>query len=300
MIRALGFGAILLAALAINAGAQDRNWASEFEALKSTGKQADVDKFLAQWKEAAPSDPEVYITAANYLFETAGQVSIDAGTPSPDAIATLQKDGETVGGISATTNANRMEKAVAELETARGKFPSRLDIWLGEAYLLEQAGEFDREEKLLRELCQKDAKGDLWTKKGGKPDGDSAKLIPATLHSRTMFYARQESKEGDERAKKIAELAIKYYPKHPYAYNTLATIYSYDENWAKAREYLEKALAVAPRDTLVMVNLGEVLAKTGDTAASRKMMEQAIAASPDSENAEYAREFLKELGKPKK
>lgn len=299
-MRALGFGAILLAALALNAGAQDRNWASEFEALKSTGKQADVDKLLAEWRETAPRDPEAYITAANYFFETAGQVSIDSGTPSPDAIAVLQKDGETVGGITQSTNASRLEKAVAELETARARFPSRLDIWLGEAYLLEQSGEFDRELKLLQELCEKDAKGTLWTKKGGKPDGDSARLIPATLHSRTMFYVNQETDEGEARAKKVAELAIAYYPKHPYAYNTLATLYSYDENWAKAREYLEKALAVAPTDTLVMVNLGEVLAKTGDTAASRKMLNQAIAANPDSDNAEYAREFLKELDKPKK
>jgi TolA-binding protein len=73
--------------------------------------------------------------------------------------------------------------------------------------------------------------------------------------------------------------------------------YSISGDQAKAREWLEKANRIAPNDTLILMNLGQISLKLRDNRSARKGYEEVIKREPKGEFAEQAREALKKLQK---
>ena len=65
----------------------------------------------------------------------------------------------------------------------------------------------------------------------------------------------------------------------------------------KAREWLEKASRVDPKDTLVLMNLGKVCLKLGDAESARKHFEEIVKADPNGEYAQEAKDALQKLKK---
>ena len=87
------------------------------------------------------------------------------------------------------------------------------------------------------------------------------------------------------------------FPNLPYAFNNAAQFYYVSSDKQKALEWMKKANKVDPKDTLVLMNLGNVSLKVADTASARKYYEEVIKVDPNGEYAQDAKDALRKLKK---
>jgi tetratricopeptide (TPR) repeat protein len=187
----------------------------------------------------------------------------------------------------------------AILQEATTKFPDRLDIWCGLSWMYQESGNFDNEFAILQKMVayvREHPAGLKWLK--GQPIPEPAdKFVPDKLHSYGLYYGKKENPDDDKRMLQIATFSAEQFPNHPYAFNDVAVYYSINKDYAKTRQWLEKANHVDPTDTLVMYNLGCVSDKLGDKNAARKWYEETLKAEPNGEHAQQAKQALTKLKK---
>ena len=121
--------------------------------------------------------------------------------------------------------------------------------------------------------------------------------MPDKLHSYSLYYGEKENDEDDKRMLKIATLSAEQFPNHPYALNDVAVYYSINKDYAKTREWLEKAHQADPKDGLVMYNLGYACEKLGDTKSAQKWYEESLKSPMNDDYAPKAKEALAKLRK---
>jgi len=294
------FFALVVFSVPGTAPAED--YAAKFKQLqeqKAAGEQ--IDSLLDEWRAKSPDDPEAWITSANYYFNQSVGPYMSAEPPKKgDYGLTNKKTGKQAGSISFKPNvAQTSRDAAAILTEATTKFPDRLDIWCGLSWMYQEGGNFDNEFSTLQKMVayvREHPTGLKWLK--GEPIPEPAdKFVPDKLHSYGLYYGKKGNADDDKRMLKIAMFSAEQFPNHPYAFNDVAVYYSINKDFAKTREWLEKANKVDPKDTLVMRNLGYVCSKMGDAAAARKWYEAVIRTEPDGENTAAAKEALAKLKK---
>ena len=158
---------------------------------------------------------------------------------------------------------------------------------------------FDSELSILQKMvayAREHPKRLRWLKGEELPEPPD-RFVPEKLHSYGMYYEKKENPEDDKRFLKIATFAAEQFPNHPYAFNDIALYYSVSGDNVKTREWLQKAHAVDPKDTLVLMNLGQISSKRGDKSAARKWYEEVIKADPKGNDADQAKEALAKLKK---
>lgn len=265
---------------------------------KSDRKQ--VIALLAEWREKEPDNPESWIASANYYVKISSWTNITTKpAEKDDLVVSDPKTGKAVGSIS-TGNDPKMTKDATEfLATANTKFPDRLDIWLGLVSLQYHYGSFDDLYQTLGRMADyaKDHGENLKWLKNGKLPEPADQYVPEQIHFRAIDYYNDGTEEGLERCKKIAQIAIDHYPKHAYAFNDMAACSSAVKDYAKSREWLEKAHALDAKDTIVLLNLGDVCVKLNDKDAARKYFQQVIDLKSGPEDTKAAKDALKQLGK---
>ena len=295
-------GATLFIALVFldlgRAGAED--YAARYKQFQEQkAPDAQVEPFLNEWREKAPNDPEAWVASANHYFNK-GQVLISTKPPGKgDFSVNNAKTGKQAGSISFEQDKPSVKHAADLLQEATTKFPDRLDIWCGLAFIEQESGDFDGEALTLGKMVAyaRDHPATLKWLKGEKLPASADQFIPDKLHSYALYYEKKENPEDDKRFMQIATFSTEQFPNHPYAFNDVAMYYSLQNDNAKTREWLEKANKIDPSDTLVMTNLGYVCAKLGDTAAARKWYEAVIRVDPNGEHTERAKEALGKLKK---
>lgn len=281
--------------------AADEDYAAKYQALRDKkAGEPDIEALLTEWRAKQPDNPEAWVASANYYFNNRTPV-ISTKKPREDDL-TMKMPGtdKEVGSISFPLNPENVKHAADLLEEATGKFPDRVDIWCGLAFIYQESGNFDAELATLGKMVAyvKGHPANLrWMK--GKLSDPPDKFIPEKLHGYAIYYEKKEDEEDDQRFLKVAQFAAGQYPNHPYALNDVALYYSVEGDNEKTREWLEKAHKADPKDALVLVNLGRVASDMGDDAAAKKCYEEAIKADPKGENAQEAKEALAELKKAK-
>jgi len=294
------FFALVLFSVPGTAPAED--YAAKFKQLQEQ-KAADeqIDSLLDEWRAKQPDDPDGWITSANYYFnQSVAPMLSTKPAEKGDYGLTDKKTGNAAGSITFRPNvAQTSRDAKAILQEATTKFPDRLDIWCGLAWMNQEGGDFDNELATLKEMVaySREHSTQLKWLKGQPIDQPEDQFVPEKLHSYATYYAKKENPEDDKRMLKIATFSAEQYPNHPYAFNDVAVYYAINKDFAKTREWLEKANKVDPKDTLVIRNLGYVCAKLGDNAAARKWYEAVIKTEPDGENTAAAKEALGKLKK---
>ncbi len=163
--------------------------------------------------------------------------------------------------------------------------------------MMQEAGRADDQlETLTKMIAAAKAAPDklLWLK--GEPLSEPADVfVPEKLHSYGIYYVRKENEDDDERFAKIAHLAAKHYPEHPYAYNDIALYHSVKKNQPETRKYLELALQKNPKDTLVLMNLAETCLKMKDNAKARECYRFVIRLNSNPEHTAGATKALRKL-----
>jgi tetratricopeptide (TPR) repeat protein len=280
--------------------ANGEDYAARYKQLQEQ-KAADtqVAPFLNEWREKAPNDPEAWVASANHYFNKR-QVMISRKPPGKgDFSVNDAKTGKQAGSISFEQDKASVKHAAALLQEATTKFPDRLDIWCGLAFIDQESGDFDGEVSTLRKMAAyaRDHPAELKWLQGEKLPASPDQFIPDKLHSYALYYEKKEDPEGDERFMQIAMFSTEQFPNHPYGFNDVAMYYSLQNDNGKTREWLEKANKIDPKDTLVLMNLGKVSLKLGDRAGAQKYYHEVVKVDPNGEYAEGAKEALKKLKK---
>ncbi len=279
--------------------AAEQDYAVRFKELQEQRAEAQIEPLLNEWRGKKPNDPDAWITSANYYFNQR-QVMISTKKPRKgDFSLTDKRTGKQAGSISFEADKGAIKRAAELLQEATAKFPDRLDIWCGLAFIYQETGDFDSELATLKGMVgyAHDHGAELrWLK--GEPIAQPAdQFIAEKLHSYSIYYEKKENPEDDKRFLQIAMFGTEQFPNLPYAFNDVAQFYYASGEKKKAREWLEKASKVDPKDTLVLMNLGNVSMKLGDSGSARKYYEEIVNVDPDGEYAQEAKKALRKLKK---
>src|SRR4051812_46449382 len=143
---------ILSLALSAAALAQDQDYAARYDALRKQNEGAQIEPFLNQWREKRPNDPEAWVASANYYFNQ-GQTVISTKKPEKGDFALTDKNtGKSAGSVSFEGDKAATNRSVELLKEATTKFPDRLDIWCGLAFIQQENGDFDSELATLKKM----------------------------------------------------------------------------------------------------------------------------------------------------
>jgi tetratricopeptide (TPR) repeat protein len=260
------FWLLAVALLFVSIGlAAEQDYAARLKELRERKADAQIEPLLNDWREKRPNDPDAWITSANYYFNQR-QVMISRKKSQKGDFSLTDKTGKQAGSISFESDEAATKRAADLLQQATTKFPDRLDIWCGLAFVYQESGDFDSEFSTLQRMVSyaRDHLAQLRWLNGENLPEPADHFIPGKLHSYGMYYEKKENPEDDKRFLKIATFAAEQFPGHPYAFNDVALYYSIAGDNAKTREWLEKANRINPKDTLVLMNLGQICSKLGD------------------------------------
>jgi len=277
--------------------ASGNGYAARYDRLKDQHAEAEIEPLLTEWREKAPDDPDAWITSANYYFNQR-QTNISTKKPGPGDIRLTDKKGKLAGSVSFEQDKSNMTRAADLLQEATTKFPDRLGIWCGLAFIYQETGDFDNQLSTLKKMVAYTREHPAQLKWEGEPLKDPAdKFVPEKLHEYGLYYQKKENAEDDKRWFQISTLATQQYPNHAEGFNDAAGYYADLGEWQKARESLEKAQQIAPKSVGALINLGNVSVKMKDSTSARKYFEEALKLEPNGQYAQEAKEALRKLKK---
>jgi tetratricopeptide (TPR) repeat protein len=281
-------------------GVSAEDYAARFKQLRDRQAEgAQIDSLLDEWRAKSSDDPEAWITSANYYFnQSVGPTISTKPAEKGDYGLTDKKTGKKAGSISFKPNVAETSRSATEiLNEATRKFPDRLDIWCGLAFIYQESGDFEDELGTLKKMVaytKAHPTGLKWLK--GEPiEEPQDKYIPEKLHDYGLYYEKKENPEDDKRWFAISSLATQEYPNHAEGFNDSAGYYADLRDWKKAREMFEKAHQLDPKSVGVLVNLGNLGMETKDYAMARKYYEEALKADPNGPVAAEAKQALAKM-----
>jgi tetratricopeptide (TPR) repeat protein len=120
-------------------------------------------------------------------------------------------------------------------------------------------------------------------------------FVAQTFHDFAQRQYELETKDGIQRMQTIAELLVEIAPKRPQGYNDLAAVKVTTEDWAGVQELLEKAVAIAPQDEIVWLNLGDNSIRLGRIAKAGEAYRHVLKTTKNKDYRRAAREGLEKL-----
>ena len=273
-------------------------YSARYDQLIDQHAEAQIEPLLTEWREKTPNDPNAWITSANYYFNQR-QVNISTKKAGPgDFKLGDKKTGNEAGSISFEQTKENVKRAADILQEATTKFPDRLGIWCGLAFIYQESGDFDNELATLKKMVAYARQHPTQLMWEGEPLKEPAdRFIPEKLHEYGLYYEKKENPEDDKRWFQISTLATQQYPNHAEGFNDAAGYYADLGEWQKARESLEKARQIDPKSVGALINLGNVSVKMKDFTSARKYFEEALKLDPNGEYAQEAKEALRKLNK---
>src|SRR6266496_1082633 len=277
--------------------ASGQEFAHRYRQLLDQHADNQVEPLLAEWREKVPHDPDAWITSANYYFNQR-QTNVSTKKPGPGDIRLTDKKGKLAGSISFEQDKPGMKRAADLLEEATTKFPDRLGIWCGLAFIYQERGGFDNELATLKKMVAYARGHPAQLKWEGEPLKEPAdKFVAEKLHEYGLYYEKKQNAEDDKRWFQISTLATEQYPNYAEGFNDVAGYYVDIGEWQKAREQLEKARQINPKSVGALMNLGKVSIKMKDFSGARKYYEEALKLEPNGQYAQEAKEALRKLKK---
>ena len=272
-------------------------YAARYDQLKDQHAEAQIEPLLTEWREKVPDDPDAWITSANYYFNQR-QTNISTKKPGQGDITLTDKKGKLAGSISFEQVEGSMKRAADLLEEATTKFPDRLGIWCGLAFIYQESGDFDNELSTLKKMVAYAREHPAQLKWEGEPLKEPAdNFIAEKLHEYGLYYEKMENAEDDKRWFQISTLATEQYPNHAEGFNDAAGYWVDIQEWQKARELLEKARQLNPKSVGALMNLGNVSVEMKDFASARKYYEEALKLEPNGQYSQEAKQALRKLKK---
>ncbi len=273
-------------------------YSARYDQLKDQHAEEKIEPLLTEWREKEPDNPDAWITSANYYFNQR-QVNISRKKAGPgDFKLTDKKTGKEAGSISFEQDKANIKRAADLLGEATTKFPDRLGIWCGLAFIQQESGNFEEELSTLKKMvayAREHPKQLIWEDEPLKQPAE--KFIPEKLHDYGSYYEKKENAEDDKRWFQISTLATEQYPNGPQGFKDAAGYWADIGEWEKARELFEKAHQLDPKSIETLIGLAQISAEMKDFARARKYYEDALKLEPKGQYAATAKEALRMLKK---
>src|SRR6476659_10242446 len=277
--------------------ASGEEYARRYRQLLDQHADGQIESLLTEWREKAPDDPDAWITSANYYFNQR-QPNISTKKPGPGDITLTDKKGKLAGSISFEQVEGSTKRAADLLQEATTKFPDRLGIWCGLAFIYQESGDFDNELATLKKMVAYAREHPSQLKWEGEPLKEAAdKFLAEKLHDYGLYYEKKENAEDAKRWFQISSRAMDQYPNHAQGFRDAAGYYADIGEWQKARESFEKAHQLDPKSAEALIALGQVSVEMKDFASARKYYEEALKLEPSGQYAQAAKEALRKLKK---
>lgn len=278
------------------------DFSEKLKDMSSSAPAAEMQKFIKDSYEAHKDDPAYYVAAANYWWNLSLAPNIST-KPSEkgDYVVADPKTGKEVGSMSTEGRVNPQipDNAVQLLREALKRFPNRIDIGMGLAYMLREMEKQKDCFDVLLQVLQNAKKSPTELKwKNGEvlPEPPNA-FISELMQGYTGSFYRLETKEGDALCRSLCEAIIHAYPDHPYAYNILAALCSSNKDDQGCAKYLLIAYQKAPNDSIVILNLANTYRRLGDKKEAERYYKLAIASKPSEDIKAEAESSLREINK---
>ena len=290
---------LCLLVFAATAVAKDPStYSADYAGLKKKVSPEKMEDYLAEWRKREPGNPDSYILSANWYFEQAmNVVSITTKPPEGKDFGLRDQKGNVAGSISSGSAAGA-NQAAEFLRAALERWPERFDIHCGVAHMMQETSQWDAEIAALRNAAAavKSSGEKLRWCHADKIAPPLDEFVASKFHSFALRQYEREDEDGMKRMQAIAELLVEVAPNRPEGYNDLAAVKGTSQDWAGMQALLEKAVAVAPQDGLVWLNLGDNSVRLGRTDRAREAYRHVLKITKDKDSRRAAQDALRELG----
>ena len=288
------------------------DWEKAINAKLDQSKPLEAQEILKEWKlNKGESDPQYWVAGGNIWIAMGYEVpavvtNVPLGTyklgKGDDQAIPIQdqKTGKTVGQITdgpPQIDRPKMLKAIDCLNHGVQVAPQRLDIFTGRAHLYRLMGDLKCELKALESLSSdpKPKDGHFEDGPGKTMKKNLADYQVEMLNTYAREHYEKETTYDDNAGAQVAQLLIRKFPKYAQGYNLMAAAASFKGDWKGSVQWLDKALTVAPADSLVWANKGYGLNKLKDWTGARKCYEKVLLLNNDPGMVQTAKEELKKL-----
>jgi len=134
--------------------------------------------------------------------------------------------------------------------------PSRLDIYFGQAYILQETKNYTAQSLRIINIINKFSAtptGWLWT--DNKPCEDMPDLFTGSIYRYCSGFFNAEQ---DSLVIAVSNAMIKVFPGDVRFYSMAGSSYAANKKYSEAVLYYEKAIAIDPKDVIVLHNLAYV------------------------------------------
>jgi len=189
------------------------------------------------------------------------------------------------------------QKAAGILKNAQDKYPYRMDIRFGIAYMYQFLDDFENQFKVISDAITygKNNPDKLRWKDNTELPEPPVVFLSGTLYDYSVEEYQKETPKGDERYLRLSQLLTDNFPEHPSSFKNIAFYYYNVKNWEKSMLCFEKALSAHPRDKDVLYNLAENYIKLNHIDKGKACLENIIKLDLDKDLTEYAKKRLNDL-----
>ncbi len=294
----LPFAAALLLTLSGVAHGED-DYKARFQKAKTAHDPKQSQAVLDAWKLARPDDPEYFIAAANDALSNApGVVLSTQPAAQGDFVLADPKTGQAVGSLSGgKPSAASYRQAIDLLVQGLAKAPARMDIYLGLGTLYQETHDTGALVKDLADMAAyaKAHPGKLLGRDGKPYPEPTDENLALKINVFANHCFQIGTKETDRAFHTLAQLDADAFPAREYGHNLLGIYYTaIDKNPALALASYERALKIAPDDSLVWINVG-LLHKDDDHARAAEAFDKVVTLNNDPSCVQQAKAELAKL-----
>ncbi len=298
LIKKIG---LMLAGTIVSGYLSAQSYKEQFDKLLMAGDSTGQAELLNNWQNSNDINPEYYVAYYNYFIHKAKTSGIEIGqNPQGEEFLEITNpdNGENAGYMyeSSYYDSLMVVQAVDSLNKGIKLYPSRLDMRFGKIYALGEIQDYQTfTEEIIRVVEQSSVIKSNWLWAFDKPWPDAEERMLSSIQD----YQYQLYNVGDDallvNMKRIAEVVLKYYPKHVPSLSNASISHLVKGEWDEALVYLHRAEKIDPKDYIVLGNIAHAYKSKKDNKKAIKYNELVIKYGDESskENAQKQIELLK-------
>jgi tetratricopeptide (TPR) repeat protein len=262
---------------------------SNFKTLAETEDTAAVRNLLTKWSIENPNDPELYVARFNYHILVSRR-KLGSADVVPKGF--IESTGNYLTAALYYYDTLKIEKGIKTINEGIEKFPNRLDLYFGKAWLLGDLGRFAEQDSFIKTILKRSAKPKqtwLWTE---NEELKEAKTF--ILKSLQEYVTRLFDYQRLNDVISIEQTTLSYYPDNFKSFIHLAVCDYYANDFKKALSLLHRAEKIAPHDPEVLTHLAYAYKHEKENKKAINYYERLLKYG-DTGDKEFATNELKEL-----
>jgi tetratricopeptide (TPR) repeat protein len=259
-----------------------QNYNKQFHDLfDSNASEQEQLKLLQTWEKSAPNDAELFVAFFNFYVNKSRKSGIGI---------TANRSGTYLGSQS-TFDEKTSKQALDYIDKGIEKFPNRLDMRFGKAFLLGKSRRYkDFTDEIVKTVEYSNINKNQWLWMENKPVENPQKFMLNAIQD----YSVQLYDEGDEQLgnfKLIAETVLKFYPDNVENLSNISIYYLMKDDFDNALVSLLKAEKIAPKDTIILNNIAMCFISKEDKPNALKYLNLVIKYGSEEQKADAKRKI---------